>query len=98
MILIHKHDSRSPLPAENCKQLKDIQFYNMPMKYKAGAQGIKPALLAPPNVFLEDTFTRYIPPWKVLINSATMPINQFQPDSTALKLARNSCTHTLMTR
>jgi hypothetical protein len=29
------------------------------MLYKQGAQKVKPALLAPPNVFLEDTFTRY---------------------------------------
>lgn len=31
----------------------------MPMKYKQGAQKVKPQLLAPPNVFLEDIWTRY---------------------------------------
>ena len=31
----------------------------MPMLYKAGAQKVKPALLAPPNVFLQDIFTRF---------------------------------------
>jgi len=29
------------------------------MLYKAGVQKVKPALLAPPNVFLEDIFTRF---------------------------------------
>jgi len=32
------------------------------MKYKAGAQKVKPALLAPPNVFLQDVFTRSVMP------------------------------------
>jgi len=35
--------------------------FNMPMLYKQGAQKVKPALLAPPNVFLEDAFERLHP-------------------------------------
>lgn len=31
------------------------------MLYKAGAQKVKPVLLAPPNVYLEDIFTRSDP-------------------------------------
>ena len=30
------------------------------MLYKAGAQKVKPTLLVPPNVFLEDIFTRLV--------------------------------------
>ena len=41
----------------------------MPMLYKQGAQQVKPALLAPPNVFLEDVFER-LPP---LIFSTNVP-------------------------
>jgi hypothetical protein len=29
------------------------------MKYKQAAQKVKPALLSPPNAYLEDVFTRF---------------------------------------
>jgi len=66
----------------------------MPMLYKQGAQKQKPALLAPPNVFLEDTFTRYFPISNGLISAARMQISQSLRASTASKPEKNSFTPT----
>ena len=68
-----------------------IFFVKMPMLYKQAAQKQKPALLAPPNVFLQDAFTRYYFPLSVsnLIIVARTLRSPSLPGSIVLKLGRN---------
>jgi hypothetical protein len=83
-----------PLDIQHPRFLNFISFFSkpflrMPMLYKQGAQKHKPKLLATPNVFLEDTFTRYFLISDGLINAARMQTSLYPLVSTGLKPARN---------